>query len=170
MARPAIEAFLPGSHLMAYRRFDESYDRYLLLRGYEPHWSKSQILKRALVDSWGEPGFHRFWRVWNPGIGHLLYHLYLAFGGNRKRTVATMLVFVLCGLMHDVLVMLIFRRPFAAFTIAFASSGILAVLNRSLEHRLRQDRWPRPLNALANLACLTISVSFAVQLQMHLFP
>jgi hypothetical protein len=151
-------------------RFNESYNQYLILRGYDPSSSKLIILKRALVDSWGEPGFHRFWRVWNPGIGHLLYRLYLVLGGNRIRLVATMLVFTLCGLVHDVLVMLMFRRPFAAFTAAFVFSGILAVINRSLEPILRQDRWPRLLNVFSNVSCLAVSIYSAVQLQMFVFP
>jgi len=150
--------------------FNESYNQYLILRGYDPTLSKLTILKRALVDSWGEPGFHKFWRVWNPGIGHLLYRLYLVFGGNRYRLVATMLVFVLCGFMHDVVVMLIFRRPFAAFTSAFFILGILSVINRSLEPFLHQDRWPRLLNVFSNVSCLALSISTAVQLQMLVFP
>jgi hypothetical protein len=148
----------------------QSYNQYLILRGYDPSSSGLMILRRALFDSWGEPGFHQFWRVWNPGVGHLLYRLYLVFGGNRIQMVATMLVFTACGLIHDGLVMLIFRRPFAAFTAAFVFSGILAVINRSLEPLLRQDRWPRLLNAFINVSCLAVSIHSAVQFQMFVFP
>jgi hypothetical protein len=151
-------------------RFNDSYNQYLLLRGYDPSGSKLVVLRRALVDSWGEPGFHRFWRVWNPGIGHLLFRLYLALGGNRMRLVATMLVFAFCGVMHDVIVMLIFRRPFVAFTAAFVLFGILAVISRSLEPVLPQERWPRLLNVIVNVVCVAGSIYFAVQLQMYLFP
>ena len=150
--------------------FDESYNQYLILRGYDPSSSKPAILKRALVDSWSQPGFHQFWRVWNPGIGHLLYRLYLVLGGNRLRLIATMLVFTLCGLMHDALVMLIFRRPFTAFTVAFFSFGILAVTNRAFESVLRQERWPRLFNVFFNVSCLAAPIVAAVQLQMSLFP
>ena len=151
-------------------RFNQSYDRYLILRGYDPSSGKLIILKRALIDSWGEPGFHHFWKVWNPGIGHLLYRLYLWLGGNRNRLIATMLVFTLCGFMHDVLVMLIFRRPFAAFTAAFTFFGILTVVNRSLEPILLQKRWPGLLNAFTNVSFLAVSIYSAVQLQMYVFP
>lgn len=150
--------------------FNESYNRYLVLRGYAPSSNKLAILKRALFDSWGEPGFHQFWRVWNPGVGHLLYRLYLFLGGNRARLIATILVFILCGILHDVLVMLIFRRPFVAFTAAFLFSGVLTVGNRSLEPILHQERWPRLLNALINVSCLAVSIHAAVQLQMLAFP
>ena len=150
--------------------FRRSYERYLVLRGYDPASGALVILKRALVDSWAEPGFHRFWRVWNPGVGHLLYRLYLLLGGNRMRLLGTMLVFTLCGLVHDVLVMLIFRRPFAAFTATFALAGVLTAIGRSLEPLLHQERWPRLLNVLVNVSCLAVSVHCAVQLQMRLFP
>jgi hypothetical protein len=150
--------------------FNESYDRYLVLRGYDPSSSKLVILKRALFDSWGEPGFHQFWRVWNPGVGHLLYRLYLLLGGNRARLIATLLVFILCGILHDVLVMLIFQRPFVAFTAAFLFFGVLALGNRSLETVLQQGHWPRLLNALFNGSCLAACIWAAVQLQMFLFP
>jgi hypothetical protein len=155
---------------MVQDKFSHSYQQYLILRGYDPASNKLAILKRALFDSWGEPGFHRFWRVWNPGIGHLLYRLYLLLGGNRARPVNTLLVFFLCGILHDGLVMLIFRRPFVAFTAIFLLSGGLAVGNRSLEPFLHQERWPRWLNGLANLSCLAASIYAGVQLQMFLFP
>jgi len=150
--------------------FNESYNQYLVLRGYDPSSNKLVILKRALFDSWGEPGFHQFWRVWNPGIGHLLYRFYLFLGGNRARLIATLLVFILCGILHDALVMLIFRRPFLAFSAAFLFSGMLAISNRFLEPLLQQERWPRLLNALTNASCLAVSIYAAVQLQMLVFP
>ena len=147
-------------------RFNQSYEQYLVLRGYDPSSSRWVILRRALISSWGEPGFHRFWRVWNPGIGHLLYRLYLLLGGNRVRLFATMLVFALCGLTHDIVVMWMFRRPFVAFTAAFVSCGMLAVISRALESILRQERWPRLLNVLTNVSFLAASIYGAVQLQM----
>jgi hypothetical protein len=44
------------------------------------------------------------------------------------------------------------------------------VANRSLESILRQERWPRLLNAFANVACLAVSIYSAVQLQIFVFP
>ena len=98
--------------------FNQSYDQYLILRGHDPSSSKLIILKRALINSWAETGFHQFWRVLNSGIGYLLFRLYLAWGGNRNRLIATMLVFAICGFLHNVFVMLISTRPFIAFTAA----------------------------------------------------
>jgi len=112
--------------------------QYLILRGYDPTSSKLAILKRALIESWGQPGFHCFWRVWNPGIGYLLYCLYLFLGGKRVQPFATMLVFILCGILHDVLVKLIFWHPFIAFTATFFFFGILTIGGRSFQPILNQ--------------------------------
>jgi hypothetical protein len=150
--------------------FEASYKQYLILRGYDPSASRLLVLRRALVDCWGEPGFHQFWRVWNPGVGHILFKLYRLLGGNHNRVVATLLVFAMCGAFHDLMVMLIFQRPFLAFTAAFFSSGLLSLTNRLLDPLLRQHRWPSSLNAMCNAACLAGSVHLAVQLQMAIYP
>jgi hypothetical protein len=147
-----------------------SYNQYLVFRGYDPSSSKLLILKRALIDSWGEPGFHRFWRVWNPGIGHLLYRLYLFLGGNRNRIFSSILVFLICGFLHDLIVMAIFHRPFIAFSTAFISFGIIASVNRILEPALHQERWPIIYNVFSNVTCLGVSIFAAVQIQMAVFP
>ena len=54
----------------------QRYDQYLVFRNYDPAAGKLAVLKRALITSWGEAGFHRFWQVWNPGVGYYLYRLY----------------------------------------------------------------------------------------------
>ena len=150
--------------------FNLSYQEYLVLRGYDPSCGALTILKRALITSWSEPGFHRFWRLWNPGIGHILYRFYRLLGGNRYPLIASMVVFSVCGFIHDALVMMIFQRSFIAFTTAFTLFGFFAVLNRYLEPVLNQKQWPGILNVLVNLTLLAVSIHTAVQLQMSLFP
>ena len=147
----------------------QSYDQYLVIRNYDPTAGKLIILKRALITSWGEPGFHRFWQVWNPGVGYYLYRLYCWLGGNRHRLVSTMVVFIFCGFLHDLMVMLIFRRTFMAFTLAFLFFGVLALINRAVGPFLHQDQWPRGLNMVSNAGCLALSIYIAVQLQMQVF-
>lgn len=99
----------------------------------------------------------------------IVISFYVPLGGNRLRSMATLLVFGLCGVMHDVLVMVIFRRPFCAFTAIFAICGILAVVNRRLKPNLHQERWPIPANALVNVSCLALSVYADIQLQVAIF-
>jgi hypothetical protein len=81
-----------------------------------------------------------------------------------------MAVFIFCGWLHDLVVMSIFRRPFMAFTLAFMFCGILALINRAVGPSLRQDQWPRWINAISNAACLAGSIYTSVQLQMLAFP
>lgn len=155
---------------MAANTNKENYREYLLLRGYDPDSSKWSVLKRALIGSWAEPGFHRFWKVWNPGIGYLLFRLYIRIGGKQRRTLTTLAVFLVCGLLHDVVVMAMFRHPFLAFSCAFLCFGLLTIMSRGFESRLRQDRWWTPANAAVNISLVAASVHAGVTLQQIVFP
>lgn len=62
-----------------------TFDAFLPRRGYDPAGTPDALLRRLFVESWREPGFHRFWQVWNPMYGWVLYRLYLALGGAGSR-------------------------------------------------------------------------------------
>lgn len=147
-----------------------NYQEYLVFRGYDISAGKVNILKRALIESWGEPGFHRFWQVWNPGIGHLFYRLYVFLVGKRFRILSTLLVFVVCGIAHDAVVSALFLHPYLVFTGVFSLFGVCTIASRALEPILRQEKWPCLINAALNLMLLGVSIFLAVQLQMKLFP
>jgi hypothetical protein len=146
------------------------YREYLLLRGYELKSSRWSILKRALIESWAEPGFHSFWQVWNPGIGYLLFRLYLLLGGKKRRALTTLLVFCVCGLLHDATVMIMFRRPFLVFTCAFLCFGLLTVVSRRLATWLRQEHWLTQANVALNVSLVALSFHTGVTLQRIVFP
>jgi len=169
MLRKAFPLYLSKFVIMFPGGFNHSYNQYLKLRGFDPSASKLSILLRALIGSWFEPGFHNFWRVWHTGLGHILYRLYIVLGGNRFRVFSTYLVFLLCGMFHDLLVVLIFRQPFIAFTISFSLFGIITILNRSIEGLISQDNWPKLLNFIINVLMLSGPIYFAVQLQFEIF-
>ena len=149
---------------MVTSKYQQRYREYLSLRGYNPDDSKWSVLKRALFESWAEPGFHRFWQVWNPGIGYLLFRLYLLLGGRQRRTLTTVVVFLVCGFLHDVAVMIMFRQPFLAFSCAFLCFGLLTVASRGVEPQLRQDRWPVLANVTVNVLLVAVSVHAGVTL------
>ena len=149
---------------MATSKYQQRYREYLSLRGYNPDSGKRSVLKRALFESWAEPGFHRFWQVWNPGIGYLLFRLYLLLGGRQRRTLTTVVVFLVCGFLHDVAVMIMFRQPFLAFSCAFLCFGLLTVASRGFEPQLRQDRWPVLANVAVNVLLVAVSVHAGVTL------
>jgi hypothetical protein len=142
----------------------QHYREYLSLRGYDPDASKWAVLRRALLESWAQPGFHRFWQVWNPGIGYLLYRLYVLLGGRRRRGLATPAVFLICGFVHDAAVMAMFRQPFVAFSCAFLCFGLLVIASRRLEPWLRQHHWPILANISVNVLLVAVSLHAGVAL------
>jgi hypothetical protein len=68
------------------------------------------------------------------------------------------------------MVMAIFWRPFFAFTAAFTLFGLLAVISRSAEAIVNQERWPKAINLFVNVLLVATSIYASVQLQMHVFP
>jgi hypothetical protein len=145
-------------------QYGQRYREYLSLRGYNPDASKWSILKRALFESWAEAGFHRFWQVWNPGIGYLLFRLYLLLGGKHRSALTTVVVFLFCGFLHDAAVMIMFRQSFLAFSCAFLCFGLLTVASRRFEPWLRQDHWPVLANVTVNVLLVAVSVHAGVTL------
>jgi len=132
--------------------------RYLHRRGYRSStgWP---FFRRAFLECWSQPGFHRFWRVWNPGLGFLVFRLYRAMGGERGDPHTKVLAFLASGIAHNLLVL-----PFLGWSftlpVAFTGFGILAAAGPRLSRLLRQHRWPRlvnvPVNAGLVLACFTL--------------
>jgi hypothetical protein len=105
-----------------YERYVSSYRTYARMRGFTSEVNDWPYVRRSFLECWAEPGFHRFWQVWNPGISYFVYRLFLRLGGRRRWVVPTLLSFVLCGVIHTVIV-----APF-----------------------LRQERWPALVNVLLN--------------------
>jgi len=116
------------------------------------------------LDSWAEPGFHRFWRVWNPAYGYLLFRLYRRMGGSRRGPLPALVVFSACGFVaHDLPVGILFGRPIIVCTIAFLVWGLFASISRTFESRL--TGWPPFLRALCNLSLLFIGMACGVLAQ-----
>jgi hypothetical protein len=112
------------------------------------------------VTPWGEPGFHRFWRLWNPLYGYALFRLYLVLGGNRRPLLASLVVFLACGFfLHDLLFLVSTRKLTFTTTIAFGLFWLLASVNRALAGRLGQERWSRAANALVNVSCVAFGLA-----------
>ncbi|MCP4200688.1 MAG: hypothetical protein GY769_01985 [bacterium] len=111
------------------------------------------------MGSWVQPGFHRFWRVWNPLYGYFLYRLYLVLGGNRHRLVATLTVFASCGfVLHDLLVFLFSGYFSLVCTFGFVFFAILSLLSARFQKLLRQGEWPAAANAAANIGAIIVGL------------
>jgi len=145
-------------------RFDRSFRAYAAQRGFTSVNDRPFAL-RAFVLAWAEPGFHRFWRVWNPGISYFPYRVYLWLGGSRRRAVATIGAFLANGLAHNLIALPFFRLWWSwTIPVAFLCFGVLTVLSRLVAPWLAQERWPLLLNVAVNvgLVCGSMDVGFRV--------
>jgi len=135
----------------------DGYQHYLQRRGFGHHLHDQSFFLRGFLACWAEPGFHRFWQSWNPGIGYLTFRLYLALGGRKHREGATVATFVLNGLVHTVVACPFFHCWSWTLIVAFLLFGVLTILNRRIEPVLRQERWPAVVNVAANVGLIILS-------------
>ena len=141
---------------------ETAYRSYLARRGFrtDTGWS---FARRAFLECWARPGFHWFWRQWNPGLGFVTFLLYRRLGGNRCRVASTLGTFVLSGIGHNLLVF-----PWLGWSltlpVAFLCFGLLVTVGPTMSRVLRQDRWPSLLNIPLNvtLILLGFDVGFRV--------
>ena len=135
-----------------YERYVERYEHFARMRGFTTPINDWPFVRRSFLECWAEPGFHRFWQVWNPGIAYFIHRLFLRLGGRRRWVAPTVLSFTICGVVHTVIV-----APFVggwgwSVIVAFLCFGLLTAISRLAAPVLRQERWPRALNAMLNLA------------------
>lgn len=123
---------------------------YLLRRGYRTS-NDWPFFRRAFLESWAQPGFHRFWRVWNPGLGFLTFRMYRVIGGNRRGHVATILTFLGSGMAHSLLVLPALGWSYT-IPVTFSCFGILASAGPALSRLLGLASWPALANAALNAA------------------
>jgi hypothetical protein len=136
-----------------------SFEEYLRQRGFDVR-ARGAFVRRMCVTAWGEPGFHRFWRLWNPLYGYALFRLYVALGGARRPLVASFVVFVACGFfLHDLWLVPTGAKLGFNTTLAFAVFWALASLSRVLAPRLEQETWDRRVNALVNAGCIGVGLT-----------
>jgi hypothetical protein len=149
----------------AVRRFQTGFESrlraYVKKRGFESLHDRAFFV-RAFLTCWAEPGFHRFWRVWNPGISYFVHRLYVRLRPSLGRDEATVVAFVANGVVHTAVVAPLLGRWSWTLPVAFLFFGAFTVASRRLEGPLRQSAWPWPLNACVNVAlvCLSMDLGF----------
>jgi hypothetical protein len=145
-----------------------TFEQYLIRRGYDLRLGAQPFFRRMFLSCWAEPGFHRFWRVWNPLYGYFLFKLYRVLGGNKRKVLATLSTFIFCGFfLHDLPVSLIADRLLMNTTSAFMFFGVFAILNHQLEKRLKQRYWPRMFNVALNIGLIGMGFVLSALLQRY---
>ena len=122
-------------------------------RGYKYPLKPIDLLVRWWLVSFAQPGFHRFWRVWNPLLNYLLFLFYVALGGNKRPFIAGFLVFTGCGFVfHDLLSLN--KGLELDMTISFMIWAVLCDLSRRFKLHEIQSRWPWVVNVVVNVLLL----------------
>lgn len=121
------------------------------MRGFGSDFNNWPYHRRGFLECWTEPGFHRFWQVWNPGISYFVYRLFMRLGGRKKWAGPTMGAFLICGIVHTIVVVPFFGRWSFSLIAAFACFGALTIISRFAASVLQQERWPIVVNTALNI-------------------
>ncbi|MHC4517370.1 MAG: hypothetical protein ACYTAS_02170 [Planctomycetota bacterium] len=146
-----------------YDAWAADYQAYARRRGFQT-FNDWPYHRRGFIECWAQPGFHRFWQVWNPGIAYFVHRLYLALGGRRRWALPTILSFAICGFVHTLLMAPFYRRWSHTLVGAFTCFGVLTVASRYLAPLLRQDRWPTVANIALNVVLVIASFDLGFRL------
>ena len=137
-------------------QFEESYRKFAKMRGFKS-FNDFAYHKRGFIECWAQPGFHKFWQVWNPGIAYFVYQIYLMVGGRKNWIFPTIFSFIICGILHTVIVFPFIMRWSYSVIITFACFGVLTVISKKLSAVLKQEKWPWVINTLINIGLVIIS-------------
>ena len=127
------------------------------MRGFKTNVNDWPYVRRSFLECWAEPGFHRFWQVWNPGISYFAYRLYVILGGRKRWVLPTIGAFLGNALVHTIAVVPFAGRWSWMLYVTFGSFAILTILSRYLAPALRQNRWPLPFNVAVNVYFVILS-------------
>ena len=144
----------------AYRAYIDDYKQFLRYRGFGEHLNDRYFARRGFLECWMEPGFHRFWQVWNPGIGYLAYKLYILLGGNKRQKTATVITFLINGITHNLIVSILLWRWELPLPFTFLSFGIFTIASRSVCRYLDLTYLPKAFHLALNIGLIIISFNF----------
>jgi hypothetical protein len=151
----------------AYQRYVIDYKEYLRLRDFGTHINDWFFVKRGFVECWWQPGFHRFWQAWNPGISYFTYKFYLFLGGNKRQNLATIIVFLVNGLIHNLVVIPFLKRWDFPLPFTFLCFGLLTVCFRWLDRHTNLEKLPDICHLCINVGLVILSFKFGFYVNDH---
>ena len=151
-----------------YQDYVDDYRGYLRFRGYGTHLNDWVFIKRGFIECWWEPGFHRFWQIWNPGIGYFTYKFYLFLGGNKRQNLATITAFVINGLIHNIAVIPFLQRWDFPLPFTYFCFGLLTVGFRWLDRHTNLEKMPDICHLCINIGLVILSFKFGFYINNHL--
>lgn len=146
-----------------FRLYAWRYIAYTRLRGFKS-FNDWPYHRRGFLECWAEPGFHKFWQVWNPGIAYFVFCIYMKLGGNKRPAITTLLSFEINGLIHAIVFYLFSGQWSFVIPVLFFIFGMLTVISKWLEPLLLQNRWPWLLNTVVNIGLVLYSFDISFTL------
>ncbi|MBL3658716.1 acyltransferase [Fulvivirga sediminis] len=115
----------------------------------------SKSLRNNLYRSLGASNFSLFWNYWNPIFGYYLGNfIFKPLKKFAPVSLALILTFVFCGLIHDAVTTLLRQHISLFFTLWFFFMSLIVLLTRSLQHNFSKQTWLT--RAAINIAFISI--------------
>lgn len=158
-----------------FRLYTQRYIAYAKLRGFKS-FNDWAYHRRSFIECWGEPGFHRFWQIWNPGITYFFYRLYLYlfrlhFFHHVKINwiFTTIAAFFINGIIHTLVFYIIAGAWSYTVPVTFFIFGVFTVLSKIFETVLKQSKWPWIINSALNIILIIVAfdIGFRVNDFLH---
>ena len=155
---------------LVYDEYVQDYKSYLHLRGFGIHHDDWFFVKRGFIECWFAPGFHRFWQTWNPGIGYFTHRLYRwligkGLDGKNRKYLAVLLTFLINGIIHNLVAMIILRRGNFPLPFTFLALGVFTVISSALEKQISFISWPRVVHFAVNTSLIIIAFDFGFRIE-----
>ena len=148
----------------SYDQYVSNYKQFLKLRGFGEHTNDWYFVKRGFLACWLQPGFHRFWQTWSPGIAYFAYKVYLSCGGKKRQKTATIAAFLVNGIVHNLIFSLIMWRWDFPLPFTFTMFGIFTIIFRWMDDHIDMDRWPKLIHLVINTSLVILSFDFGFRM------
>ena len=115
----------------------------------------SKSLRNNLYRSLGSKNFSTFWNYWNPIFGFYLgKYVFKPLKSFFPVTIAFLLTFVFCGLIHDIVTTLVRGRTSFIFSIWFFLMGMAVLVTKLFNHNFSRYKWIT--RAVINLTIISL--------------
>ena len=127
----------------------------------------SASLKNNLWRSFGARNFSVFWNYWNPIFGYYLgTKIFKPLKKILPMPLATILTFIFCGLVHDLVTTLIRRKISLFFSVWFLFMGMIVTLTKYFDYDLSKKHWM--IRAIVNFSIIAICLLLTIFMNMQI--
>lgn len=120
-------------------------------------------LRNNLRRSLGAKNFSSFWNFWNPIFGYYLgKRIFKPLKNRLHLSVAVVLTFVFCGVIHDLVTIVVRGNLSLFFSIWFFFMGISVVFTKYINYDLSQKAWL--IRAITNASIIIVCVLITIWL------